>query len=131
MGFGRPKAGEERPTTSVRMSKDLATMIGWISSVTGKPVSRILDEYLRPVVIARYALHLDAIKNLKIAMDTARAASGEPPTEPLPDIGPVIDVPPLPQSPPTTEAKEEKRFYHGRKNPPRRNRAGRSKRLES
>jgi hypothetical protein len=63
-------------------------MLVWVSTVTNKQTAKILDELTRPQITAMYVQHLDNIRRIKEAIDAARIAAGQPPTDDLPVVQP-------------------------------------------
>lgn len=59
---------EEKPTTHIRVHKDLADMIGWICRVEkGSSSAQLLDPMVRPQITARYNKYLPLIRQLMAA----------------------------------------------------------------
>jgi hypothetical protein len=102
---GRPAQTELEKSTHIRMKNDLVKMIGWIVRVQGGDASQFIDPLVRPVVIAKYAGLLPAIKTIKAATDQARIAEGLPPTDPLPEVV-IVEVP---TAPPVESEKKPKK----------------------
>jgi hypothetical protein len=77
MAGGRPKRGEERTTSLVRVNRDVAEMIKWVCDVRGVPVAQFLDPMIRALVVNEYSRNIDMIRQL-------HASRGE--TTPLPGV---------------------------------------------
>lgn len=76
--MGRPRKGEEnRPTSQVRIFKDVAEMVKWVCEVEGIQVAAFLDPMLRAHVVSRYSANLPMIRQLHAARKL---------TDPLPAV---------------------------------------------
>jgi hypothetical protein len=85
---GRPRKTEEekKKTGTLRVKRDIAEMIVWISRIRKVDTATLLDPIIRASITGRYAELLPAIKIIKAAEDDARREQGLPPTDPLPVV---------------------------------------------
>lgn len=71
-GRGRPKNPDDLASRQVRVSADLAEMIGWIVRIQGGTVAQLVDPLIRPQISARYAALRPAIEAIEAAEAKAR-----------------------------------------------------------
>jgi hypothetical protein len=83
---GRPKKPDDERTATVRVRKDLAAMLTWITRIRQKDAADVLDAELRPFLVGEFTSLYPAILAIKNAEDAARLATGQPPTEALPVV---------------------------------------------
>lgn len=79
MAAGRPPTG--RQTRPIRVSEDLAEMLGWIAELSDDSVAEIVDPLIRPDVERRYAPIESRVGIIKAAL------AGDPETILAPDTG--------------------------------------------
>jgi hypothetical protein len=85
---GRPKKNEadRKRTGTIRVSMDIAKMIGWICQIRNSDVSDLVDPILRGPITMKYMELLPALQIIKRTQDEALAEQGLPPTEDLPNV---------------------------------------------
>lgn len=73
---GRPKKGEERPTTLVRVPSNFVELLNWVGRVEGKRTAQLIDEMIGEALTAKYAEIKKYVEQIKRAEDAARKARG-------------------------------------------------------
>lgn len=99
-GRGRPKKRDDEQTATIRVRRDLAAMLGWITRIRSLDTADVLDPVVRPHVTAQYAAIYPAILAIKAAEDAARAATGQAAGDPLPVVPGLTDKPAEPEPKP-------------------------------
>ena len=81
---GHPRKPDDERTATVRVRKDLAAMLTWITRIRQRDAADVLDPELRPFLVREFTALYPAILAIKNAEDAARRATGRSRRKPSP-----------------------------------------------